>query len=283
MRHDGLVLCEVLNGELAGVHSPSLAGANLRIWEVNPLVKVFPETAPQAEAGAVSMELARNEYHAFELALRVSARHPAESNHVTVSVSPLRSRTGAELPPVKIDHVGYVPVDYPSAYYTSEAPEWCRKVPKGAAATDGWAGWWPDPLAPASSVELRPERTETFWFTVHSPEQAKPGQYLGEVTFKSDADEVLNLPLTVQVLPFALPETGKLRAIFDFRFGPGGGFGSGAEGKDARRQWLRFLAEHRLGVDAIEPAPKFSYRDGKVSMDAAEFDEAAHFSLTNSR
>ena len=83
----------------------------------------------------------------------------------------------------------------------------------------------------------------------------------------------------MQVLPFTLPEQGHLRAIFDFRFGPGGGFGSGAESKEGQRKWLRFIAEHRLGMNEINPPPKFSYHEGKVTMDAAEFDETARYLL----
>jgi hypothetical protein len=39
----------------------------------------------------------------------------------------------------------------------------------------------------------------------------------------------------------------------------------------------RFLAEHRLGIDEIRPAPRFAYQDGIVTMDATEFDETARF------
>ena len=45
------------------------------------------------------------------------------------------------------------------------------------------------------------------------------------------------------------------------------------------RKWLRFIAEHRLGINEIQPPPKFSYHEGKVTMDAAEFDETARLLL----
>jgi len=276
LRHDGIVLCEVVDGEVERVHSAAgqAAGPGLQVWEVNPLVKVFPDTPPQAQARAVSVELARNEYLAFQLALCGAA---ASTSHLSIAVSPLKSRDGGELPPVKVERVGYVPVDYPSAYYSTEVPEWCRKVPRGAGATDGWAGWWPDPLAPGSSLDLSPNQTQPVWFTVHAPKLAAPGRYQAEVTLSIGAKESLKIPLTVQVLPFALPDQGHLRAIFDFRFGPGGGFGSGADSTAAQRKWLRFIAQHRLGINEIDPPPKFSYHEGKVAMDAAEFDEAARF------
>lgn len=275
LRHDGLVLCEVLQGEIAGDHfAADQAKPGLRVWEVNPLVKVFPDTLPQAPARAVSIELARGEYQAFQFALRIGA---VGKTRVGIAVSPAQNRGGAELPPVKVERVGYVPVDYPSAYYSTDVPEWCRKLPQGAPATDGWAGWWPDPLAPGSSLELAPGRTQPVWFTVHSPNQAVPGSYHAEITLSVGDKAALKIPLTIQVLPFTLPDKGRLQVIFDFRFGPGGVFGSGIDSPAEYRRWLRFIAEHRLGLNEIQPPPKFSYKDGKVTMDAAQFDETAHY------
>jgi hypothetical protein len=276
VRHDGIVLSEVVDGEVCRVHSAvaRAAGAALRIWEVNPLVKVFPDTPPQVQVRAVSVELACNEYQAFQLALCAAATN---TTHLSIAVSPLKNRDGDELPPVKIERVGYVPVDYPSAYYSTDVPEWCRKVPQGAGAADGWAGWWPDPLAPGSNLALSPNEAQPVWFTVHAPKLAAPARYQAKVTLAIDGKETLEIPLTVQVLPFALPEQGQLRAIFDMRFGPGGSFASGADSKEDQRKWLRFIAEHRLGINEIHPPPKFGYREGKVTMDAAEFDEVARF------
>ena len=276
LRHDGIVLCEVVDGEVGRVSSAATepAAPGLQVWEVNPLVKVFPDTPAQAQARAVSVELARNEYQAFQFALRIAA---AGTNHLGISVSPLKSPDGGELPPVKVERVGYVPVDYPSAYYSTEVPDWCRKLPRGAGATDGWAGWWPDPLAPGASLDLSPGQTQPVWFTVHAPKLAVPGRYRAEVTLSAAGRDPLRIPLAVQVLPFTLPGQGRLRAIFDFRFGPGGGFGSGVDSMEAYRKWLRFIAEHRLGINGIHPPPKFSYHEGKVEMDAAEFDDMARF------
>ncbi len=274
VRHDGIVLCEVIDGDVEGVHSPALEESRgLQVWEVNSLVKVFPDTPPQKQTRAVSVELAGNEYEPIQLALR----SPEMTGRVSIAVSPLQGPVGASLPPVKIERVGFVPVDYPSAYYTTDVPEWCRRVPRGSGSTDGWGGWWPDPLAPCASVDTRPGQTQPIWLTVHAPKSAKPGAYHAQVSLSTGAANSLRIPLNVRVLPFTLPEQGRLRAIFDFRFGPGGGFGSGAEAMEQRRKWLRFMSEHRLGVDHIEPAPKFTFKDGKVTMDAAEFDVMAKF------
>ncbi len=276
LRHDGILLCRVLDGQVGNVHAArsEAKDSGLRVSQVNPLVKIFPQTALQSQARMVSVELARNEYEPFELAFRPPRGTPGR---LSLSISPLADEAGGTLPPVEIDRVGFVPLDYPSAYYSTDVPDWCRKVPRGTGATDGWSGWWPDPLIPGSSFELAANRTQPFWFTIHAPASAAPGRYHGQLTCRFDGKETLRIPLTARVLPFALPVEGHLHAIFDFRFGPGGVFGSGARSREDRHRWLRFIANHRLGINLIEPPPRFSYKDGKVTMDARAFDQEARF------
>ena len=279
LRHDGIVLCEVVNGHiervLSATGSAPLHWHLLDIWEVNPLVKVFPDTPPQKQATAVSVELAKNEYEPFQLALR--GNFGAAVGQVAVQVSPLVNSAGAALPPVKAERVGYVPIDHPSGYYSTDVPDWCRKVPHGSGSTDGWAGEWPDPLMPAGPFEIGTNQTQPMWFTVRAPRDAAPGEYHGEILFNSAGGALGSLPLTVKVLPFALPEKTRLQVLFDFRSGPGGWHGPNGKLTGEREKWLRCLAEHRIGIDSIEPQPKFTYKDGKVAMDATEFDAAAKF------
>ena len=277
LRHDGLVLCQVVEADLLGMNSGPVEtrATELQVWEVNPLVKVFPDTPPQRAARAATLELARNEYEPLQLAVRRPAGSPA--GRLEVTVSPLRNEAGATLPAVTVERVGFVPIDSPSAYYSTDVPEWCRKVPRGAGATDGWAGWWPDPLRPGGAFELPAGQTQPLWLTARAPRDAAPGEYRATISLRAEGLPARTLPLTARVLPFALPETTRLQVIFDFRFGPGGGLGSGADSPEARRQWLRFMADHRLGLDEIRPEPKFTYQDGRVSMDATEFDQAARY------
>ena len=272
--HDAILFAEVLRGEPVRYDTvdESLFRDGCRVWQVNPLVKVFPDTPAAAAVQAVEVECARNEYEPFQLALR--SRAVLQS--VTVTVSELRGPAGAVLPPVKVERVGFVPVDHPTAYYRTDVPDWCRKVPTGTVATDGWAGAWPDPLLPARPFDLgTPSRTQPIWFTVHVPTGAAAGIYRGEITLGASVGQIAVLPLTVTVLPFALPDRTRLKAIFDFRRGPGGWHGPDANLPAERRKWLRLMSEHRLAIDGIEPPPQFAYQDGLVTMDASEFDATA--------
>ncbi|MBN2506410.1 MAG: DUF4091 domain-containing protein [Verrucomicrobia bacterium] len=277
LRHDGLILCEVLDGHLERVFSAAAGapppGAPLHVWEVNPLVKVFPDTPPQTASRGVRVELGRNEFEPVQLAVREPFGVAVRG--IALVVSPLTNRAGAALPPVKTERVGFVPVDHPSGYYRTDVPEWCRKVPRGSGATDGWAGEWPDPLVPCDQFDLAPHRTQPLWLTVRTPHHAEPGEYLGTITLRTPNTPALTLPLSVQVLPFTLPHQTRLRAIYDFRRGPGGWHGPDGASDPERAKWLRFIAEHRLGIDGIEPPPKFALRDGQVTMDAAGFDATA--------
>ena len=279
LRHDGIVLCEVMDGQIH--HVLSAAGSApppdqpLQVWEVNPLVKIFPDTPPQAQAREVVVELAQNEYEPFQLALR--GRFGSAFPQVEATVSPLKNSAGVALPPVKAERVGYVPIDHPSGYYTTDVPDWCRKIPHGGALTDGWAGEWPDPLLPPGSFDIATNQTQPVWFTVRSPRDAAPGEYRGEITVRAEGNKLVTLPLTVKVLPFALPDKTRLQVLFDFRSGPGGWYGPDGKLTGEREKWLRFMAEHRLGIDGIEPQPKFTYKDGQVAMDATDFDAAAKF------
>ena len=277
LQHDGVVLCRVLPGEIVGWAGEETAGSarpSLQVWEVNPLVKVFRDSVPGRAAKSVAVECARNEYEPFELALRSAEARSG----VEVAVSALRGPKGTTLPAVKVERVGFVPIDWPSGYFQTDVPAWHRRVPRGHGSTDGWADWWPDPLIPNSAFDLKAGRVQPMWFTVRAPRDAAPGEYRGEVTIRAAGDR-LALPLRVKVLPFALPERTRLKVMFDFRSGPGGDFGAGIHTAEGQRTWYRLMAEHRMGTDHIAPSPKFSYRDGKVMMDTAAFDEVAHYCL----
>jgi hypothetical protein len=275
LQHDGVLLCRVVAGEVVGFESGETDGGQktpLQIWEVNPLVKVFRDSLPGRQAKSVVVECARNEYEPFQLVLRSSeARRGVE-----VAVSALRGPKGATLPAVKVERVGFVPIDWPSGYFHTDVPAWHRRVPRGHGSTDGWADWWPDPLISSSPFDLAAGHAQPVWFTVRVPGNATPGEYRGEVTIRT-AGERLTLPLRVKMLPFALPERTRLKAIFDFRAGPGGEMDAGIKLPEGQRRWLHFMAEHRLGTDHIPTQPKFAYKDGRVTMDAAEFDVMARY------
>jgi hypothetical protein len=194
-------------------------------------------------------------------------------------VDPPVSGEGDELLDVSIDRVGYVKVDYPSGYYRADVPAHARRIPTGPPRADGWAGLWPDPLVPVGDGEEidATERAQPIWLTVRVPGNAAPGRYEGRVRLATDA-ETLELPLIVHVRSFELPESTELTAILDLRQGPGGPAHLPAPVDASREAWHRFMADHRVCVDIV-PAPVFALEDGRVTMDATEFDRWAALCL----
>ena len=168
----------MLNGTIERIHTPAGDApppeVPLQVWAVNPLVKVFPDTPPQAQAKTIYVELARNEYEPVQLAVR--GRFGAANPRVQVAVSTLRNADGAALPPVKVERVGFVPVDHPSAYYSTDVPDWCRKVPKGSRGHRRLGRRMARPAhARATRSTLEANRTQPLWFTVQRPAPRRAG------------------------------------------------------------------------------------------------------------
>ena len=276
LRHDGVFLREVRSGEVVGFDvRDAPRGGPWRVWSADPLVKIFRDDPPGPAATAVSVECAGRERECFQLAVHAGARE----RHVSVSVTPLRDERGGALPRVAVERVRFVPVDHPTGYYRDDSPDWVRKVPRGDGSTDGWAGEWPDALVPFARGSVPAECNMPLWFTVRVDAGTPASVYRGEVRFRCAGEADLRIPLAVEVLPFEIPERPRLRALLDLRSGPGGDYASGLASPEGRRRWLRFLAEHRVGIHEIRPQPAFDRTDGKVRMDATAFDEEARFCL----
>ncbi|NOX56853.1 MAG: DUF4091 domain-containing protein [Planctomycetes bacterium] len=271
--HDGIVLVPVTQGTLGTLEgrSPQRREA-LTIWPVNSIVKVFRDDLPPEPIPPAHIEVARNESEPLQLAVR-SVR-AIES--ITVEVKPPEDGAGHRLDQLEVAVVGYVPIDHPTSYYRSESPEWHRKFPTQPGRCDGWAGWWPDPLLPKRTFSLKPNQTQPLWITVHVPEDAAAGDYVGMIRLKAKGATLAFLPFVVHVWDFALPRKTDLPAIYDVRFGPRWRTTDETLEELYRKMW-RFMAKYRLSPDRVWPSPKFDYKDGKASADFTEFDKAASY------
>ena len=274
--HDGLLLCEVVDAS-AGALEPATpsreTGRAYDVWEVNPLVKVFPDDPPGEPIRQLRLAAARNEREPVQIVVRPT--RPLTGFDVRVTA--LRSAAGHVLPAVDVARVGYVPIDHLSSYYSSKLDDWYRKVPNRSGRTDGWAGEWPDPVPPFSKMDLPAGRNLPLWLTVHVPADAKPGEYRGSLRLSTANAPATVLPLSLTVWDFTLPKVSHLKVIYDLRRGPRGGVFGGADPKARLRTWYRFLAERRVSPGILYPRPKLTCKDGKVSMDFTDFDEMAAY------
>jgi len=273
--HDGVVLVAVTAGRIGPPQArASAVDRGVRVWAVNPVVKVFQEDVPPRGAEPARISLARNEYEPLQLAIRSDRRLEG----VQVRVVPPRRADGATLSNPAIGVVGYVPIDYPTNYYNTKTPAWVRKYPATAPACDGWAGLWPDPLLPRDTFDLAARSTQPVWVTFRTTADTAPGDYTGAVSFVRGGEEVARAPLTVQVWDFALPRENHVGAIFDLRMNSRWNI-PGKTPEEARRDFLKFMADRRVCADTIEPAPDIRYENGRVTADFTAFDRAARYAL----
>ncbi|MFP4058485.1 MAG: glycoside hydrolase domain-containing protein [Candidatus Brocadiia bacterium] len=263
-----------LVGPAEARRSPVDAEARQRgfaLWTVDPLVKVFPDSLPQDEPRELRLAAARGEWEPLQLVLRGFR----DLDSVTVAADVPRGADGRTLPPIELHRVGYVPVDHPSSYYRVDVPAWYRKLPpRGRRGCDGWAGLWPDPLPPYRAFDLAAHRTQPLWLTVRVPAHAEPGTYRSSVAVQPANAPAFRVPLTIEVWDFALPRTSGLKVVYDFREHFLRRFGRAGPRRERLRAWYEFLARRRLSPGLL-PSPRFSWEDGKATMDAEDFDWAA--------
>ncbi len=274
--HDGVLFLPVEQGVVRRVEAnPSLLPREpFSAWQVNPLVKVFPDDPPRASSKKLEIECACNEWEPLHIALW--SRNDLKA--VEVSVSTLRHPSGAVLPKPTVYRVMTVPVDVPTNYYVSRLPQYCRHVPRSAPSCDGWAGEWPDPLLPAGLFDLPSRRTQAIWVDLYVPEEAPPGEYLGSITISGDGRKLLEIPVRVRVWDFALPRRSHRRVVYDLRSGPGSDVTRG-ENVSTLKQWYQLMAQHRVSPDVVLPTPEFRLENGRVVMDASKFEPMAKYAF----
>ncbi|NOZ20380.1 MAG: DUF4091 domain-containing protein [Planctomycetes bacterium] len=242
------------------------------MWLVNPTVKVFREDIPDEPVKQIEVQSARNEYEPIQLVLR-STR---DLSGVSVKIEPPANAKGEKLTDIKINLVGYVPIDYPTSYYRSSQPPWYRLYPKAPPRSDGWAGNWPDPLKPYKPFDLAANQSQPVWITLRVPEDAAPGEYNGSVAIKTESGWKTDVPLRVHVWNFTLPKDTHLRVIYDLRFRSMRRLYATPE---SLRPWYKLMAEHRVCADRFLPRMKISYKNGQAELDTKGFDEVAHYCL----
>jgi hypothetical protein len=97
------------------------------------------------------------------------------------------------------------------------------------------------------------------------------------VRFIANGKNISEVPYTVHVWDFALPEEMHVKAIYDARGNGPQWKVPGMSADDVRREIWKFMAERRLCPDSVKPEPKIRFHDGKVEADFAAFDVAASY------
>jgi hypothetical protein len=291
MRHDGFLMAECLTTTI-GEPETRPQEKEIKLWQVNPIVKLFRETLPPVKDRPIEIHLARNESEPLQLALRsgvdlqdlkieISAPSLKSGStlaklwkRLTESDSQHHTDSESVLNNFSIGRVDFVPIDTTSCYSNHSTPEWEFKYPQQRNGSDGWPGWWPDPIFSTAEFRLSANRTQPLWITFNSNTDTAPGEYQGEIRIKAGTRTILNRPFKVTVWDFDLPENPEFSAIYDVRF-RNIDFTNWRNRAQAREKILRFLAAKKLSPDTVQShIPLKRDTDGKVTCDFTAYDKA---------
>jgi hypothetical protein len=271
--YDGVVLAEVNESFSLPIEwNPESNRNELFVWQVPSIVKVFRDDMPCGKILSPRINAAKNEREPLQLAIR-----SPENLKLQIKCEPPRHPSGGELPQPEIGIVGYVPIDFVSGYYQSNLPEWIRKKPARPGGSDGWAGYWPDPIFPTNYVELEANQTQPVWITFKIPKDAKPGDYFGTLKLVCNNKILKEIPYSVHIWNFELPEKRNVKAIYDVRATAQKWALDGTSEEELRKAVWAFMAERRLCPDTIRPEPRLQYKEGRVEADFSDFDRNARY------
>ncbi len=164
------------------------------VWWAEGAYKVMKDApVPSRQESKVHIWSAKNEFESFIVVL-----HPHQRlEHFRIQFTDLKDTNGNRLDKkhIGIKKVEYVKVTKPTDEY-------------------GFAGLWPDPLAPYQSPEtLLPGENQPFWITLKVPASCIAGEYSGNMILNA-GDWELVVPLTLTVWDFTLPSTPTIRSGF---------------------------------------------------------------------
>lgn len=140
----------------------------------------------------VVVTTARNEYEPFQIVMRSEE----EMEDITVTITDLYDKEGHIFSKrnFTLFEVHYVYVKTPS--------------PRSGASP----GWYPDGLKPLRGVDITPGENKVVWVDVYTPEHQNPGVYTGLI--RIEIDDLVEIPLMVNVWDFTLPQKTSLRSSF---------------------------------------------------------------------
>jgi hypothetical protein len=222
------------------------AAAPMTVWVTDPLTRVRPKDAP-GTATEAKIKAARNEYEAFQVVVRAGE---GGLKGVTVAVSDLQADGRIlERKHIALFREHYVEVRTPS--------------PKSKEG----AGVYPDALVPlpdpAAKPPAKPARiasapfvvpaglNQPIWVEVRVPKDAAPGDYHGKVTITAEGEKPVEVPVTLTVWDFALPDAPTFRTNFGglgkrLILGHPGYKPDTAPYRDLEKSYAAAMAAHRL-------------------------------------
>ncbi|MFO7946187.1 MAG: DUF6067 family protein [Armatimonadota bacterium] len=205
-------------------------------WPLRSTEEVYLWTLPQQgrmERRTLSLKLARNEYEASQIAIRPRPGRSLQDVQIRVE-GLVHERSGSPFPAedVNIYQVGHVKTHEPPPPYDYD-----------------FLGWHPDPLIERNTFDIADGDTQAVWVQLKTPADIEPGQYKGSVIITSKDAPQTDIPFSVTVWDFTLPDISHCRTLFDLR-----GTSKLYPDRDThevRRQYQNFVLQHRINPGRI--------------------------------
>ena len=251
-----LLLIFLVIGLNACSPQPSLP---LQIKAISPMERVEPFAAIHGE-DSVNLFAAQREYEGFQAVIR--AGQPG-IKRVQVQMTPLVNAQGDKLDQIKLYREHYIQVTTPSPF-SPYAPR-----------------FWPDLLLPQDTTaavansayrafpqDLAEGENLPVWVDVYVPARARPGVYTGKLVVTADQQAAVELPVSLKVWNFTLPERSPLRTVFGtngYRIAEIYGFertGESATDNQLIRAYNDFLLDHYLSPESFWDATPESDANG---------------------
>ncbi len=167
--------------------------AQISVWSVDSLTKVFPNDRSGTHAVVSEFWAARAQHLSIQFAIRSTKELKNLSAEVNLENGRIPVREG-----VTVRQVGYVVVgshtnDTPADELIGEAP-----------------GWYPDPLWNLP-MDLERNRTQSLWVTVAVPPDATSGLYRGTLLLRAGKRSLARREFRVHILPATVPSERTLK------------------------------------------------------------------------
>jgi hypothetical protein len=192
--------------------------------------------APKAKGPAVVIRAAKNEAEAAQVVVRPERAMQG----LTVKTEALKGPAGAVLAAENIDilRVRYVPVTQPTD-------------------STGTVASWPDPLPPlAGPIDLEAGKNQPLWIRVRVPKDARAGKYEGKIRLAAEGGYAADVPLSVEVYDFALPDRMTCQTAFGFSPGNVWRYQKVEKPEDRRAVLEKYLANFAAHhISPYDPAP----------------------------
>ncbi len=219
------------------------------VWWAEGTYKIMhSDPVPAGKVVPLQISAAANEFESVQVVVL-----PYKAMHgFMIKTEDLRSGSGATISEkqITVRQVEYIQVIRPTDDY-------------------GKAGWYPDPLPLLNEpVDLQTGKNHPFFITVKVPADAVPGEYTGSIQLIAD-EWSREIPVSVQVWNFVLPEKPSMRSSFGINTGMIRDYHnleSDAELREVTGKYYSMMGEYK-----IAPTAPFSLYPMKLKIDGLDW------------